>query len=189
MFSPQSLQVAYVVTIVGPDQPGVLSQICDVVTERGGSMADCRMTRLAGRFTGILVIDAPTSISADDLDLAFDPVRQRGIVLDVRPLGPGLAVGQHAFNTEAYIISSAGSDRAGILRDVTQKVATLGGNFVEATITVVPKPGGVDYVLTLEIDVPKHVSYDFVKAAIREIELGSGNQFVVTRAAPDVPGS
>ena len=48
-----------ILTIVGPDRPGLVRALSEAVAARGGSWLESRMARLAGQFAGIVLVEAP----------------------------------------------------------------------------------------------------------------------------------
>ena len=55
-----------ILTVIGPDRPGLVRALASAVAARGGSWLESRMARLAGQFAGIVLVEAPDSL-ADDL--------------------------------------------------------------------------------------------------------------------------
>ena len=45
-----------VLTLIGPDRPGLVEAVAEVVAAHGGNWLESRMARLAGKFAGILRI-------------------------------------------------------------------------------------------------------------------------------------
>ena len=48
------MQTSLVLTVIGPDRPGIVEQLSDQVLAVGGNWEESRMTRLAGKFAGLL---------------------------------------------------------------------------------------------------------------------------------------
>ncbi len=55
-----------ILTVIGPDRPGLVRTLSEAVTAHGGSWLESRMARLAGQFAGIVLVEAPESL-LDDL--------------------------------------------------------------------------------------------------------------------------
>ena len=47
------MAASLIVTIVGPDRPGLVNLISDRVTALGGNWLESRMANLAGQFAGV----------------------------------------------------------------------------------------------------------------------------------------
>ena len=50
-----------VLTLIGPDHPGIVETVSEVVAANGGNWLDSRMAHLAGKFAGVLCVEVPTS--------------------------------------------------------------------------------------------------------------------------------
>ena len=62
---------SFVLTIIGPDKPGLVERLSDTVTEHGGNWLESRMAHLGGQFAGILRVSVPES-QANDLRAALE---------------------------------------------------------------------------------------------------------------------
>ena len=48
-----------VLTLIGPDRPGLVESLAKRVTAHGGNWVESRMAHLAGQFAGILRVEVP----------------------------------------------------------------------------------------------------------------------------------
>jgi len=48
-----------VVTLLGPDRPGLVEMVAGIIAGHGGNWLESRMSRLAGKFAGILRAELP----------------------------------------------------------------------------------------------------------------------------------
>ena len=53
------MQHLLVMTVIGPDRPGLVDSVAALVAEHGGNWLESRMSRLGGHFAGILRVDVP----------------------------------------------------------------------------------------------------------------------------------
>jgi len=60
-------------TLLGPDRPGLVELISTTIADNGGNWLESRMSRMAGRFAGILRASVPEA-SADALIAALPDV-------------------------------------------------------------------------------------------------------------------
>ena len=51
------MQTHLVLTVIGPDRPGLVSALSNTIAAGGGNWLDSRMANLAGQFAGILLLD------------------------------------------------------------------------------------------------------------------------------------
>ncbi len=53
------MQRLLVMTVIGPDRPGLVESVATLVSQHGGNWLESRMSRLGGQFAGILRIEMP----------------------------------------------------------------------------------------------------------------------------------
>jgi glycine cleavage system regulatory protein len=58
-----------ILTVVGPDRPGLVNALSHAVAARGGNWLESRMSRLGGQFAGIVLVEAPLALLDDLLGL------------------------------------------------------------------------------------------------------------------------
>src|SRR5690348_544744 len=113
-----------ILTVLGPDRPGLVSALSQAVAARGGSWLESRLARLAGQFAGIVRVEAPEALLQDLPALERDGLRVTGHVAD----GAGEAAAGALLMLEVV-----GNDRPGIVRDVTGILAGSAVNIEEFT--------------------------------------------------------
>lgn len=117
-----------ILTVVGPDRPGLVRALSEAVAACGGSWLESRMARLAGQFAGIVLVEAPESLP-DDLRA----LENQGLRILVQG---GLAEPVAAPAEPRLMLEVVGNDRPGIVRDVTRVLAESGVNIEELTTGV-----------------------------------------------------
>src|SRR3954451_12809698 len=73
-----------VLTLLGPDRPGLVEAVADVIAGHGGNWLESRMAHLAGKFAGVLRAEVP----AEQVDAVIQALgrlegRGRKIVAEV----------------------------------------------------------------------------------------------------------
>ena len=58
------MDTSLVVTVLGPDRPGLVEVVSQTIAEHAGSWQESRMARLAGRFAGVLLVRVDESRAA-----------------------------------------------------------------------------------------------------------------------------
>ena len=58
------VEASLVLTILGPDRPGLVEAVSQTIAKHGGSWQESRMARLAGRFAGVLLVTVDESHAA-----------------------------------------------------------------------------------------------------------------------------
>lgn len=119
---------AMILTVIGPDKPGLVRALAKTVADHGGSWLESRMARLAGQFAGIVMIDAPDTILPALRALEHEGLRLTVQSASVSPVQTG---------GERLMLEVTGNDRPGIVRDIAQILATHGVNIEELTTNVV----------------------------------------------------
>lgn len=113
------MQTHLVLTVIGPDRPGLVSVLSDTIAAGGGNWLDSRMASLAGQFAGILLVDV-ASDRADDLRAALQQLDGMGLRLVV---AQGPAETPAASDGRVLKLDLLGQDRPGIVRDISRVLA------------------------------------------------------------------
>ncbi len=50
------MQISVIVSVIGPDRPGLIDRLSSVIVSAGGNWEDSRMLRLAGQFAGMVQV-------------------------------------------------------------------------------------------------------------------------------------
>jgi glycine cleavage system regulatory protein len=120
-----------ILTVIGPDRPGLVRALAQSVAAHGGSWLESRMARLGGQFAGIVLVEAPDSLLEDLRALENQGLR---IVVQTASVGEASAAPQTG---ERLALEVVGNDRPGIVRDVARVLAEHGVNIEELTTGVV----------------------------------------------------
>jgi glycine cleavage system regulatory protein len=118
-----------ILTVVGPDRPGLVRALSEAVAARGGSWLESRMARLAGQFAGIVLVEAPETLPED-----LRALESQGLRIVVQSGVAGAAVAPAA--EPRLTIEVVGNDRPGIVRDIATVLADSGVNIEELTTGV-----------------------------------------------------
>ena len=122
-------------TIISPDRTGLVESVARAVAAHGGNWLESRMCRLGGEFAGILRIEIPAEKKSALLD-ELQKMQQNGLQILVRTDQSGAAV-VSGRQTKLEIV---GSDRPGIVREITSALARAGVNVEEFSSEVVSAP-------------------------------------------------
>jgi glycine cleavage system regulatory protein len=125
-----SAMASLILTVIGPDRPGLVRALAHSVAAHGGSWLESRMARLAGQFAGIVMVEAPESLLAD-----LHALENEGLRIVVHPAADGAS--SSAPPGERLALEVTGNDRPGIVRDVARVLAEHGVNIEELTTGVV----------------------------------------------------
>ena len=129
------MKIPLVMTIISPDRTGLVESIARTVAEHGGNWLESRMCRLGGEFAGILRIEIPAEKKSALLGV-LEKLQQNGLQILVRA---DQAPTSAASGKQAKL-EIVGSDRPGIVREISSALARAGVNVEEFTSEVVSAP-------------------------------------------------
>ncbi|MEI7742551.1 MAG: ACT domain-containing protein [Chloroflexota bacterium] len=111
-----------VLTLIGTDHPGIVDTVSQVVAANGGNWLDSRMAHLAGKFAGVLCVEADEEHVAG-LEAALEQLSASGLHVIVERSAPaGAAPGRM---TEIELL---GLDRPGLVHEISELLAQHGVN-------------------------------------------------------------
>jgi glycine cleavage system regulatory protein len=157
-----------IVTVVGPDRPGLVRALAEAVDAAGGSWQESRMARLAGQFAGIVLVEAPESLTED-----LRALERQGLKIVVQTGSPGAP----APAPSQLALEVVGNDRPGIVRDISRVLAGCGVNIEELTTDVTSGSfsGGTLFKVTALLRAPNDGAVDLVKTGLEAL----GNELMV----------
>jgi glycine cleavage system regulatory protein len=120
------LTQSLVLTLIGADRPGLVEALSQAIAEHGANWLQSRMSRLAGKFAGILLVQVPDG-SAGALTRALEGLQVLGLHVVVENSGADDPLAPTA-TLELHLV---GQDRPGIVRDVSRALAQRGVNVEE----------------------------------------------------------
>jgi glycine cleavage system regulatory protein len=126
------MQHSLVMTVIGPDRPGLVESIASAVSQHGGNWLESRMSHLGGQFAGILRIEFPAEKEAAIMASlnALETQRLSVVIhLDMSPL--------KREDKPASTIEIVGHDRPGIVREISRVLAGHNVNVEEFSSEVV----------------------------------------------------
>jgi glycine cleavage system regulatory protein len=165
-----------ILTVIGPDRPGLVRALAQAVASHGGSWLESRMARLGGQFAGIVLVEAPEALVVD-----LHALENEGLRIAVQ-------VGSDAGppNGERLMVEVVGNDRPGIVRDVARVLAEHGVNIEDLTTGVVSGSfsGETLFRATAYVRAPNPASVAAIRAGLEFL----GNEMMVDiQPAKDAP--
>jgi glycine cleavage system regulatory protein len=121
------MQRSLVMTLIGPDRPGLVETVARLVAEEEGNWLESRMARLGGQFAGIVHVTVPAD-REKSLVAALNALSSRDLNVVVTADSPDSA--GEAARPLSYM-EIVGQDRPGIVRQITQALAGHGVNVEE----------------------------------------------------------
>ena len=111
------MMTSIVLTVIGQDNPGLVSAISQKITAGGGNWLDSRMASLGGKFAGLLLVSAPQE-KAEALIASLQTLEREGLRLVIEHGSSEVASGGRMLKLEL-----TGQDRPGIVRDISDTLA------------------------------------------------------------------
>ena len=144
-----------VVTAVGPDRPGIVSDLSGIIHQAGANLEDSRMASLGGEFAVLLLASgSDASLSRLAAALADSEARLGLHVVQKSTTAP------NARRVLPYSIRVSGFDRPGIVQAVTQTLAKRNVNVrsLESRLAYAAHSGTPLFVLEAELEVPSETT-------------------------------
>jgi glycine cleavage system regulatory protein len=156
-----------VMTLIGPDRPGLVELVSSRVAAEGGNWLESRLCRLGGQFAGIIrvevasakaapLIQALRSLEAEGLRTVLQPENTASLPPDASRLATLDLVGQ---------------DQPGILHQISRVLAAHGVNVEELSSERVnaPMDGSMLFQARAVVHLPANVSLNKLRAEIERI--------------------
>jgi len=153
-----------VLNLMGPDQPGIVDNLADVIAAHGGNWEQSSMARLGGNFAGILMI----SVADEDADELVKVLES----LDSTCLSVTIAPPKIIPRTGTVVdLEIVGQDHVGIVHDISHVLADLKVNVDEFESYVEPASvsGGNVFRAHVCIRVPDGLDVDEVRDKLENI--------------------
>jgi methionyl-tRNA formyltransferase len=159
-----AMLTSLVVTIIGPDRPGIVSLLADRARGFGANWAGSRMASLAGQFAGIVHFEV-TAEDAEPLAVALRALETQGLrVLIAKTEAPPVPPGRRMVKLELV-----GQDRPGIVRDLSASLAKRGVSIEELHTEIVSAAMSAEHLFKVNalLVVPENLPNDELR---RELE-------------------
>jgi glycine cleavage system regulatory protein len=155
-----------VLTFVGDDRPGLVSEISQAVAAHGGTWLESRSARLAGKFAGILLVQIPDE-SVIPLESALAKLAPSGLRVSIDHGAADESEGP----ARTVKLDVVGHERPGIVRDVTQALTRLGVNIDEFASGLEGEPftGVQMFRATARLSVPEGLKLDDLRKALEKL--------------------
>ncbi len=149
-----------VLTVSGPDRPGLVETLSQAVADHRGSWLESRMARLSGHFAGVLRVSVPEE-QVDALTHTLRSLETESLQVSVvrSELIPPVVDGRK------LRLEILGSDRPGIVRDISQALADRGINVDELRTEIMSAPmsGEMLFLANAELLIPEDLNLDLLR--------------------------
>ena len=159
------MQKTMLMTILGPDRPGIVEELSTLVAEADGNWLESSMSHLAGHFAGMVQFSIPQLREAH-LRSSLEALSSTGLECIVKD-----AAASGIERSACFSLEIVGHDRPGIVRAISDVIAQAGGN-VEAFSSHVesaPMSGDMLFNARLNVCFPADVHVEGLDACFAEI--------------------
>jgi glycine cleavage system regulatory protein len=165
-----------VLTLIGPDHPGIVDSVADAVAAHGGNWLESRMAHLAGKFAGVLCVEVPEERAAE-LEEALSRLEVGGLTIVVERSAVAETPREHAVEIELL-----GLDRPGLLHEVSALLAAHRVNVEELDTDRLPAAHSGDHMFHahLRVIIPETVDVTAVRDGLERL---AGDLMVEIRLA------
>jgi len=155
-----------VMTVIGPDRPGLVEMVTANVVEQGGNWLESRMCRLGGQFTGIVRVEVPSE-KCDTLLASLSKLEHGGLHISARKE----ATVTPATAGSVAVLELVGQDRPGILHQISRVLAQHNVNVEELSSDRVnaPMDGSMLFQARVSVRLPASISLTQLRGELEKI--------------------
>ncbi len=166
------MQVSLVITILGPDRPGLVKTLSETLNQFQGSWTESSMAHLAGKFAGLVHVSVAEG-QVDKITNALQALQQDGFQILIEKTSPDSAVKP----VQTLDLELLGQDRPGIIHDITRQLAELNVNIeeLESKVKEASMSGGTLFSARLKLGLPENISPETVQDTLESMS----DQFMV----------
>jgi glycine cleavage system regulatory protein len=170
-----------VLTLLGPDRPGLVEAVADAIAGHGGNWLESRMAHLAGKFAGILRVEVPAE-RVEALGVALARLEGKGLRIILDTEGGAATVPGAARPMDLELM---GLDRPGLVREVSRLLAQQHINVEELTTdrSSAPMSGEMMFRARARLNVPAGIDTAAVRSSLERL---AGDLMVEIRLADPV---
>ena len=160
------MQVTYIVTLFGTDHPGVIESISSTAAQHGANWQESQMTRLAGRFSGIICLSCPGG-QTEALEQGLHALARDGLELRVERSAADDAA-EAGFSLGVDLV---GHDRPGLLGELSGALASRKVNIVNlhTECTSAPMSGEPLFHARAELVCPAGLQVEQLRETLEEL--------------------
>lgn len=164
-----------IITILGQDRSGIIAAVSKVLFEQNCNIENVSQTTLQFVFAGIFIATMPEDLPLESLHKSLDAeMAPLGLDVHLTLLEPDAAP-LLPQQDEAYIITTKGPDRKGLVAGISEVIARFEGNItnLQAVFKGGTDPG--DNIMIYEVDIPRRIDqqslYRELKRRANELKL------------------
>ena len=154
-----------VLTILGDDRPGLVSAVSAPISAHGASWERSEMSRLAGKFAGIVVVSVPSD-RLDALVAELTALESQGLQVIVERTDEPAPL-----NAQRLQLDLLGTDRPGIVAEISAALADAQVSIEELSTDVrdAPMAGGTLFEARAVLSAPSGSDTDALRAVLEAL--------------------
>jgi len=164
-----------IISILGQDRSGIVAGVSKVLFEQNCNIENVSQSTLQFVFAGIFIITMPGDLPVESLHKSLNAeMAPLGLDVHITLLEPPAATTLPS-QDEAYIITTKGPDRKGLVAGISEVIARFEGNItnLQAVFKGGDDPG--DNIMIYEVDIPPRTDqqslYRELKKRANELKL------------------
>jgi glycine cleavage system regulatory protein len=156
---------SFVLTVLGDDRPGLVSAISAPISAHGASWERSQLSRLEGKFAGIVLVSVPNH-RADDLVAELTALTTEGLHVVVERSDEAVDHGSVRLSLELL-----GADRPGIVAEISAALAERDVSIEELSTDVrdAPMAGGALFEARAVLKAPLSASTEELREVLEAI--------------------
>jgi len=146
-----------IISAVGSDRPGIVSELSGTITSHGGNIEKSRMTRLGSDFTIIMLVKVNPKWE-ESLVVALQAIKELSITTKGTESNTVIA-GENVIASENGQVSLSGADNEGIVKVLSKYLEEKSINIIEMDthISQAPISGSPLFNLNASVSIPEEV--------------------------------
>jgi glycine cleavage system regulatory protein len=158
------MQSSLIITLLGTDRSGLVKSLSEVVKNYKGNWQESRMVRMDGQFAGLAHVSIEIEY-ADALSQALVALQGDDLQILIKQSKSSQAA------TKTLSIELLGSDRQGIIHDITQQLSALNVNIekLQSEQRIAPMSNETLFYAEIELGLPESVTEEDIQDAFEEI--------------------
>ncbi|MCC6624233.1 MAG: ACT domain-containing protein [Deltaproteobacteria bacterium] len=156
----------FVLTVIGPDRPGLVDALSASIARAGGSWQKSRMTRLSGHFAGIVEVHVPPS-EVYALKDGLAALSDMGLTVHTLPAVDAAEAAPPRLAHLAFV----GQDRPGLVQAIAHVLARSGVNVdeLETHTFLAPMSGVQVFEADVDVHLPAGLDLDALRAELEAV--------------------
>ena len=152
-----------IISAVGSDRPGIVSELSGIITTHGGNVEESRMSRLGSDFAIIMLVSVSTDWE-ESLEVALQSINDLTISTKLTQI-------QEIGDNKKYKIGLNGADNEGIVKVLSKYLAEKSINVLEMEthISHAPISGTPLFNLNASVSVPNDVEETVIQSDLSQI--------------------